>query len=431
MDLFAGELGGNGVGEKAGAAGGNRDRESVAGGVAEEDFLSGAAGVDEGEKLPVVDVFAFGFEFGADGVGEGEIHVVAAEEEMVADADAVELEVAAGFADGDEAEVDGAAADVANEDDLAGFYLFAPGFAGGGEPGVESGERFFEESWIGETGGDGGFVGEGAGGFVEGGGNGDDGFAIVEGREVFAGVEEAFAEVFEVAAGGFEGGDFALGEIGFPRENRAFAVGVGLAEPAFGGGDEAVGDERAVVAGEDSGETEGFGGLPRELEGAGGEFVGVRQVEGRREGIAFADVSGGENLGDGNDADAVGRGERHDGVGRSEIDAEAVGLAHDALTSTSAGTMTEEVLAAGSGSTMRGRSILEAFQPLWRRVPWKGGEPASLPTARNSRGLYPDSRVTELPSSASLTGTTAKWSLTTLEQPWWTTRAAPPICSLE
>ena len=53
------------------------------------------------------------------GVGQREIHVVAAEQDVLADADALELELAGLFSDGDEAEVGGAAADVADQDDIA------------------------------------------------------------------------------------------------------------------------------------------------------------------------------------------------------------------------------------------------------------------------------------------------------------------------
>src|SRR6185295_7577779 len=100
----------------------------------EELLLGGAAGVGEGALLPGVELRR---RLPPHGVGEGEVHVVAAEEDVIADGDALELEIAARVLDGDEGEVGGAAAHVADEDDVARAQLLAPAIAGGGEPGVE------------------------------------------------------------------------------------------------------------------------------------------------------------------------------------------------------------------------------------------------------------------------------------------------------
>jgi hypothetical protein len=135
-----------------------------------------------------------------DGTGEREIDIVAAQEDVFADGDAFEGEFAIGFADGDEREIGGAAADVDDEDEGAGVDAFAPvGMAF--EPGVESGLGFFEENEIGKAGAAGGVFGEGAGGGVEGGGDGDEDLGVFD-------VAEGLAEVGEVGGGGFEGGDF-------------------------------------------------------------------------------------------------------------------------------------------------------------------------------------------------------------------------------
>ena len=52
-------------------------------------------------------------------IGEREVHVVAAEQDVVADGDALERQLAALLAHGDQGEVGGAAADVADQDDVA------------------------------------------------------------------------------------------------------------------------------------------------------------------------------------------------------------------------------------------------------------------------------------------------------------------------
>ena len=58
--------------------------------------------------------------------GQRQVHVVAAEQDVVADGDAVQLQVALALAHGDQREVAGAAADVDDQDDVARLHLLAP-----------------------------------------------------------------------------------------------------------------------------------------------------------------------------------------------------------------------------------------------------------------------------------------------------------------
>ena len=60
---------------------------------------------------------------------EREVHVVAAEQDVVADRDAMQFQVAFALDDGDQREVGGAAADVDDEDDVADLHLLAPAAA--------------------------------------------------------------------------------------------------------------------------------------------------------------------------------------------------------------------------------------------------------------------------------------------------------------
>ena len=82
---------------------------------------------------------------------QGEIHVVAAEEQVVANGDAMEADGALGVtlrfvpADLDQAEIGRAAADVADQDALPGLDVSIPVVAGRIDPGVEGGLRLFEE----------------------------------------------------------------------------------------------------------------------------------------------------------------------------------------------------------------------------------------------------------------------------------------------
>ena len=60
---------------------------------------------------------------------EREVHVVAAEQDVLADGDALEREVAVLLGDGDQGEVGRAAADVADEDQIADVDAAAPAVA--------------------------------------------------------------------------------------------------------------------------------------------------------------------------------------------------------------------------------------------------------------------------------------------------------------
>ncbi len=87
----------------------------VAVGLREQRLLRDAALVPQRLQLPGVDAVAFPLEALLHEAGEGEVHVVAAEQDVIADRDALEREVAVVLADEDQAEVGRAAADVAHQ----------------------------------------------------------------------------------------------------------------------------------------------------------------------------------------------------------------------------------------------------------------------------------------------------------------------------
>ena len=64
---------------------------------------------------------------------------------MFADSDTLQRQVAIFFGDGDQAEVGGSAADVADQDEVSDLDALAPVVALALEPCVERGLRFFEE----------------------------------------------------------------------------------------------------------------------------------------------------------------------------------------------------------------------------------------------------------------------------------------------
>jgi hypothetical protein len=78
-------------------------------------------------------------------VGERKIHIVAAEEEVFADRDALEAKFPAFRRDGDESEVGGPSADVDHQNEVAWGDTFPPiGVAL--EPGVKGGLRLLKEN---------------------------------------------------------------------------------------------------------------------------------------------------------------------------------------------------------------------------------------------------------------------------------------------
>ena len=98
---------------------------------------------------------------------EREVHVVAAEQQVVADGEASEREVAFDFADFDEREVRGAAAEVGDEDEISDADVLPPAFAERIEPRIEGRLRFFEQREMLEPGGLRSLHGEVAGGSIE------------------------------------------------------------------------------------------------------------------------------------------------------------------------------------------------------------------------------------------------------------------------
>ncbi len=94
--------------------------------IGEQRFLGGAAGVGQRDPLGGVEPVHAAGQRGGDGVGQGEVHVVAAEQDVLADGLAGQDQVAVLLGDGDQGEVGGAAADVADQEAVADLHLLPP-----------------------------------------------------------------------------------------------------------------------------------------------------------------------------------------------------------------------------------------------------------------------------------------------------------------
>ena len=127
------------------AAAEERDRPLAFGRVRQKRLFGDARLVPQPVQLPRVDTMARGFEPALQKTREREIHVVAAEQDVIADGDAFERQLAVAFGDGDQAEVRRAAADVAHEHEVADFDAPAPLLPARVEPGVECRLGLFEQ----------------------------------------------------------------------------------------------------------------------------------------------------------------------------------------------------------------------------------------------------------------------------------------------
>ena len=135
------------------APAGDRDRpalECAAGCFAQQLFLGRPAG--EPERAPLLGVEPRAPQLLLDVVGQGEVDVVAAEHQVIADGDAAETRAGRRLDDGDQAEVGRAAADVADQDQLAGAHLALPAVLVGDDPAIERRLGLFEQGDRGELG---------------------------------------------------------------------------------------------------------------------------------------------------------------------------------------------------------------------------------------------------------------------------------------
>ena len=184
-------------------------------------------------------------------VREREVHVVAAEQEVVAHGDARQLERPALVGHRDQAEVGGAAADVAHERDVADPHELAPVLGVGLEPVVERRLRLLEQRHVRQPGLPRGLHGELARHGVEARRDRQHHLLVLQRQRGIAlrdRVLPRLAQVPEDARRGLERRDLFHVVARAPRQDRRAPVHVGVAEPALRRGHEPVPDLRAVVA---------------------------------------------------------------------------------------------------------------------------------------------------------------------------------------
>ena len=168
VDILAQEGGLDGAADEAGPHAQNGHGLFLGLGTRCEQLLLGrAAVVPEGQQLAAVDFGPLLCQPFGDDVGQGQVDVVAAEQDVLTHGHAGERQFTAALGDGDEGEVGGAAADIHHQNEVADGDEPAPvGVAL--HPGVKRGLRLFEQSDVFEAGLFGGFEGQFARHGVEG-----------------------------------------------------------------------------------------------------------------------------------------------------------------------------------------------------------------------------------------------------------------------
>jgi hypothetical protein len=283
--------------------------------------------VHQGEELRIIDGSTGRGEGFSEGVGEREVHVVAAEEQVFPDCDAFQGEVALMLGHRDQAEVRRATADVADQQKVSGLHLRAPGRALTLQPSVECRLRLFEQCDLSEPGLGRGFQGERARGFVEGGGHRDHRGGGGEDL-VRATLPLTRQQVGQQLAGDFERGPFLRHHRAAPGQQRTAPVHMRVTQPALGRKDQTVRLQSAPFAGVPPEQACGRSRCPRQHGGGFARLAFSRQVDGGRQKIQFSDTVRRHNLGDrfqGRRALGAGGGQR--AVARAQINSEKGGHA--------------------------------------------------------------------------------------------------------
>ena len=209
----------------------------------EQLFLGGPAGKPQG--APLLGVEPNAAQLLLDLMRQGKVDVVAAEHEVVAHGDAAESRPGQSLDHGDQTEVGRAAADVADQDQLAGTHLALPAVLVRDDPAIKRRLRLFEQRDRGQIGLLGGLECQLPSRLVERGRHGQYNLLLFQpprrvilGKVVIPGV----ADVPQVGRRGFDGRDsLDLGRRA-PRQDVGLPVHAGMTEPALGAADQAAGN---------------------------------------------------------------------------------------------------------------------------------------------------------------------------------------------
>ena len=103
------------------------------------------AALAQAAKLPGVELGPLGGKTLLNAIGQAEVHIIATEEDVVADRNTLEHQLASLFRHRDQAEIGRSSAHVAHQDHVPDLDLLTPLLPGRLDPGVTRGLGFFEE----------------------------------------------------------------------------------------------------------------------------------------------------------------------------------------------------------------------------------------------------------------------------------------------
>ena len=338
-------------------------------------LLRRPAGVPEGDGLPRVRRGPLRRQQAGGVVGEGEVHVVPAHQQVPADGDAVEGQFPALVRDGDQREVCRPAAHVDHQQHVAGGEVAPPVVPAVGEVGVDRRLRFLQQHRAGgEPGVGGGFAGEVAGGGVEARRHRQRHRLLGE-RGVGVRVIPRRGEVSQQSGGGLDRADLGNLRRRVPRQDRRPPVHARVPEPRLGGPDDPVGNFGGPAAGVlAGGEARSF--VPRqraEIAAAAGE-----EQEARQRLPALHHPRGDQLRHREHRRRPVAVGRCQYAVRRPQVHADRP---HHP-TSTSAGAI-RRTASSSAGPVRAGRFTVVAVQPAWTSTP---GPAVAAPDGRHPAG---------------------------------------------
>jgi hypothetical protein len=196
-------------------------------------FLGCPARIGERTQLPRVGLGALGSQLARDHVSQRQVHVVAAQQDVFADRDTMQLKIAFAFDHRDQRQVGRAAAHVHNQDDVADLHLLAPGAAAFLDPAIERGLRFLQQRHAGVASRLRCLGRQFSCGRIEGSRNGDRDFLLAE-RCIGMRVVPCFTQMREIANRAFKRRDARHFRRRVAWQDRRATVHTRMTEPALG-----------------------------------------------------------------------------------------------------------------------------------------------------------------------------------------------------
>jgi len=216
----------------------------------QQGLLGGPAGVPQGDRLPRVEPGALFGEAAGHAVGQRQVHVVAAHQQMIAYRKPPKHQLALLFRDPAERQVGRPAADVADQQPVADRQQPPPPLARGRQPRIDRRLRLFQQHQApGQSGLQRGLAGQFPGAGVERGRHREH-HVLLGGRRAGECRLPGRNQVFQIAARRLHGRNLRHLPRRVPRQDRPVAIDPAVAQPRLGSRDGPVGHFGPLSPGE-------------------------------------------------------------------------------------------------------------------------------------------------------------------------------------